>query len=254
MPRQRIINPEFWLDYEIASIENPNACLFYIGTWNFSDDYGVIENNPHKLKAQIFPYREVDVSELIDIFVKIGKFIPFKASGKNWLYVKNFLTFQKIKKPSKFRNPEYRPEPVGKEYGTSGEPVVSETKAVTKTKENNAASAAVPPDLSLNAEPESPQTTPPPPLFDSRAYLDKVESEDKREHVKLIATCAIEMGRKFPSEKAVSGFIARNSRVAMEMKEYPIDTIFRAIDDIKADRFYDNINWGLETILKKIAK
>jgi len=108
MARQRIINPEFWLDYEIASIENPNACLFYIGTWNFCDDYGVIENNALKLKAQIFPYREVNVAELIDIFVKNGKFILFESGGKSWIFVKNFLKFQKIRKPSQFRNPEYQ--------------------------------------------------------------------------------------------------------------------------------------------------
>lgn len=118
---------------------------------------------------------------------------------------------------------------------------------------NNATKVAPSSEVSLNANPSAtPEPTPPPP-FDSRSYLEKAES-DKREHVKLIATCAIEMGRKFPSEKAVSGFIARNSRVAMELKEYPIETIFEAIDAIKGDRFYDKINWGLETILKKIAK
>lgn len=156
MPRQRIINPEFWLDYEIASIENPNACLFYIGTWNFCDDYGVIENNAPKLKAQIFPYREVNVAELIDIFVKLGKFVLFEANGKSWIFVKNFLKFQKIKKPSQFRNPEYqeakneaKTEPVGKEWGTGGEPVGSESKTEsktkTKTKENSISCGAVAP-------------------------------------------------------------------------------------------------------------
>jgi hypothetical protein len=136
MPRQRIINPEFWLDYEIASIENPNACLFYIGTWNFSDDYGVVENNPHKLKAQIFPYRDVDVAELIDIFVKIGKFVPFEAEGKKWLLLKNFKKYQYVQKPSKFRNPEPPKEVLPDYYHTAIIPLPSEEKrreTVTKT-------------------------------------------------------------------------------------------------------------------------
>lgn len=143
MPRQRIINPEFWLDYEIASIENPNACLFYIGTWNFCDDYGVIENNAPKLKAQIFPYRDVNVAELIDIFIKVGKFIPFNADDKKWLLLKNFKKYQYIQKPSKFRNPEPPKDILPDYYHTTIIPLPSEekrreTETKLKRREENA--------------------------------------------------------------------------------------------------------------------
>ena len=136
MPRQRIINPEFWLDYEIASIENPNAQLFYIGIWNFSDDYGVIESNPQKLKAQIFPYRDVNTKELIDIFIGNGKLIEFEAEGKKWLFIKNFLKYQYINKPSKFRNPIPPKEILPEDSHTPTTPLPSEEKRrETKTKE-----------------------------------------------------------------------------------------------------------------------
>lgn len=104
MARQRIINPEFWLDEDIAYCDFTYR-LFYIGTWNFSDDYGVIENAPQKLKAQIFPYDDVSVQPIIDRLTEKKKYIPFEVDGKKYLFIKNFLKYQKVDKPSKFRYP-----------------------------------------------------------------------------------------------------------------------------------------------------
>lgn len=105
MARKRIIDPEFWLDEDIA-LCNFASRLFYIGTWNFSDDYGVIEDSVPKLKAQIFPYDDIDVKPLREKMLALKKLVPFEAQGKRWLYVRNFLKYQRVDKPSKNRNPE----------------------------------------------------------------------------------------------------------------------------------------------------
>lgn len=99
-----MINPDFWLDEEIGS--SSQACrLLYIGTWNHSDDYGVIECSPQKLKAQVFPYDDVDVRPLMDNLIALKKLLPFDVDGKKYLYIKNFLKYQKVDKPSQYRYP-----------------------------------------------------------------------------------------------------------------------------------------------------
>jgi hypothetical protein len=105
MARKRIIDPDFYLDEDLASCGFA-VKLFYIGTWNFADDYGVIEDSNLRLKAQIFPYDTIDVSQLRDKLVEIGKLVPFEAEGRKWLFVKNFLKYQRVDKPSNKRNPK----------------------------------------------------------------------------------------------------------------------------------------------------
>lgn len=104
MPRQRAINPEFWVDDKLSQL-SPLARLFYIGTWNFADDYGVIENNPVKLKILIFPYDSIDVTPLIAELVTSRRLLPYHSEGKNWFYIANFTKWQSVEKPSKWKNP-----------------------------------------------------------------------------------------------------------------------------------------------------
>lgn len=120
-----MIDPEFWLDEDITSLDDVYQ-LFYIGTWNFSDDYGVIEDSAKKLKAQVFPYRNIDVQPIIDKLKEIGKFLPFEANGKKWLYVKNFLKYQRVDKPSKNRNPKVPDYLVGEESESTQKPLIDE--------------------------------------------------------------------------------------------------------------------------------
>ena len=57
MARIRTIKPEFWEDEKLVML--PLGCrLFFIGTWNFADDLGVLRYNPVLLKSRIFPLDE----------------------------------------------------------------------------------------------------------------------------------------------------------------------------------------------------
>jgi len=150
MSRQRVINPEFWLDEEISQCDYV-VRLFYIGTWNFSDDYGVIEDNLPKLKAQIFPYEtSLDIEPHRNKLVEMGKLIPFEANSKKWLFIKNFLKWQKVEKPSKWQNPTPPLEIIGNTMielysGRSRGGVVSEVKRseVKRSEEKKMANAII---------------------------------------------------------------------------------------------------------------
>lgn len=127
MARKRMIDPEFWLDEEITGLSF-ECRLFYIGTWNFADDYGVVENSAKKLKAQIFPYDDVDCTKIIDKLVKMNKLVQFEADGKKWLYIRKFLKYQRVDKPSKYRNPEPPIEILDEDSESSQEPLIDEVK------------------------------------------------------------------------------------------------------------------------------
>ena len=125
-----MIAPEFWFDEEIGELDSDTQ-LTYIGTWNFADDYGVIEYAPKKIKVQIFPYKDVNVAKCLEALIKINKLIVFEAEGKKWLHIKNFLKNQTVDKPSKNRNPT---PPVPEQYPTTPRPVLDE---VSKGSEEN---------------------------------------------------------------------------------------------------------------------
>ena len=60
MARNRMLNPEFWLDEELAKL-SPYARLLYMGLWGICDDnYATFPNRPEWVKAQIFPYEKTD--------------------------------------------------------------------------------------------------------------------------------------------------------------------------------------------------
>lgn len=122
-----MVDPEFWLDEDITSLAYEYR-LFYIGTWNFSDDYGVVENSAKKLKAQIFPYDDVDCEKILEKLIKIKKLIPFEADGKQWLFIKKFLKYQRVDKPSRNRNPQAPKELLDEDYPTTPEPLLDEVK------------------------------------------------------------------------------------------------------------------------------
>lgn len=108
MARIRTIKPIHWSDKELSKITLP-AHLLWIATWNFSDDEGVIENDPLLLKSQIFPrrtdIRTEQVKEWIDQLVKARFMIPFTHDGEGYLLHRTFKIHQKIDKPQPSKIP-----------------------------------------------------------------------------------------------------------------------------------------------------
>lgn len=102
MARIRTVKPTHWNDKELSNITLP-AHLFWIATWNFSDDDGVFENDPLLLKSQIFPRRQdirVDqVNSWLDQLVKARFIVPFSYNGNSYYISRTFKTHQRIDKP-----------------------------------------------------------------------------------------------------------------------------------------------------------
>lgn len=108
MARIRTIKPEFWDDQKLAEM-GPEVQLLYIGTWNFSDDYGVVKGDPRWLRNKIFPYGSISQQKFdcyLHSLVTLHRLFQFEANGETFLYNPKFIEHQVINKPSKGRNPE----------------------------------------------------------------------------------------------------------------------------------------------------
>lgn len=83
MPRIRTIKAEFWTDSTMVLLPYP-VRLFYIGLWNFADDYGWLVDEPFRLKMQIFPGDPTfEVDSAIDLLIAAGRLNRFEDDDGN---------------------------------------------------------------------------------------------------------------------------------------------------------------------------
>ena len=101
MARIRTIKPDFWEDEKIGKLPIP-CRLFFIGCWNFADDFGVIKGNAVLLKSQIFPYdenlRASEIKKWIDALVDAQMLIPIIHAEESYYYIRTFRSHQIIDK------------------------------------------------------------------------------------------------------------------------------------------------------------
>jgi len=106
MARIRTVKPELWTDERVGEC-SVSARLLFIATWNFADDHGGLDRSAKQLKAQAFPYDNIDCEPLVQELLKVGLLIEYEAQGKKYLHIKGFRTHQKVEKPAKPRVPLY---------------------------------------------------------------------------------------------------------------------------------------------------
>jgi hypothetical protein len=83
-----------------------------MGLWGICDDnYATFPNRPEWVKAQVFPYEEVDIRALLVELSSKGKIILFISEEHHeFFYIKNFFKHQKIDRPSNPKYPEFKPD------------------------------------------------------------------------------------------------------------------------------------------------
>ena len=106
MARIRTVKPEYWTDERIGEC-SVSARLLFIATWNFADDHGGLNRSSKQLKAQAFPYDNIDCEPLIQELLNIGLLVEYEVEGKKYLHIKGFRTHQKVENPAKPRVPLY---------------------------------------------------------------------------------------------------------------------------------------------------
>lgn len=96
MARIRSIKPEFWSDPEVVAC-SPLARLLFVGSWNQADDFGVVKDDPERLRLQVLPADEVDADALVDELVKHNLLLRLTTpDGVKVLLIRTFCVHQKI--------------------------------------------------------------------------------------------------------------------------------------------------------------
>lgn len=96
MARIRSIKPEFWTDPDIVALPIATR-LAFVGMWNHADDYGVLKDDPARLKLQILPADDIDFAGVVDELVESGHLLRRVASdGTKLLVIRTFCVHQKI--------------------------------------------------------------------------------------------------------------------------------------------------------------
>lgn len=106
MPRIRNIKPEFWSDERITDLDSPWDRLLFIGLWNFVDDHGYTRYSPRRIKMQVFPGDDVDVTaglarllaaRLIDAYEVAD---DHEDAGDVVLHVRHWARHQRVSHPA----------------------------------------------------------------------------------------------------------------------------------------------------------
>ncbi len=87
MARLRTIKPEFWTDDKIGEC-SPTARLLLIASLNFADDYGGLDRSSRQLKAQAFPYDQIDCEPLVLELIHHGLLIEYEVADRKYLHIK----------------------------------------------------------------------------------------------------------------------------------------------------------------------
>jgi hypothetical protein len=102
MARIRTIKPEFWIDEQLTEC-SPWARLLFIGLWNFADDQGYVDDKPKRIKAQVFPNDDLDVSPLLEELVSRGRLVRYDSPVGPVLHIRTWTKHQRVDKAGKAR-------------------------------------------------------------------------------------------------------------------------------------------------------
>lgn len=98
--RARDIKPGFFKNDQLAECSMA-ARLLFPGLWMLADREGRLENRPRKIKAEIFPFDDVDVAALLAELDRAGLIRTYEAEGKALVWIPQFRRHQSPHKNEK---------------------------------------------------------------------------------------------------------------------------------------------------------
>jgi len=120
MARSRNIKPGFFLNDKLAECD-PLARLLFAGLWCIADREGRLEDRPKRIKAEILPYDNCDVDNLLNQLAKHGFILRYTVDGERYIQVINFSKHQNphIREPESIIPPPPEQELASYEHHTS---------------------------------------------------------------------------------------------------------------------------------------
>jgi hypothetical protein len=119
MARKRMIDPSFWEDEKLGTLE-PMARLLFMGLISQADDEGRLKGHPSLLRSIIFPYdHDITLPQLDDWLTLLSadnrKLITrYEVDNQKYIFIRNFKKHQTINKPQKSKLPS-----IPEDYGST---------------------------------------------------------------------------------------------------------------------------------------
>ena len=126
--RARNIKPGFFKNDALAELDFAGRLLF-IGLWGLADREGRLEDRPKKVKAEVFPYDEVDVDEFLTELAKRNFILRYCVEGGRYIQI---VHFDKHQNPHPREAPSTIPAPAGSCQGNAQDmPIRAESPSLT---------------------------------------------------------------------------------------------------------------------------
>lgn len=93
MSRSRNLKPAFFKNEDLAEVKFQYRLLFQ-GLWCLADREGRLENRPKRIKAELFPYDNVDIEIGLSDLEKHGFVTLYDVGGSKYIEVNNFRKHQ----------------------------------------------------------------------------------------------------------------------------------------------------------------
>lgn len=93
MGRTRSIRPGFFLNEKLAEVE-PLGRLLFAGLWTIADKRGRLEDRPRRIKAELLPYDDCDVDNLLNELSTGGFIHRYIVKGERYIEIVNFEKHQ----------------------------------------------------------------------------------------------------------------------------------------------------------------
>jgi len=118
MARARNIKPGFFLNDELAEIE-PLGRLLFAGLWTIADREGRLEDRAKKIRAEVLPYDDCNVEELLCNLAEHGFIIRYRVGNEKYIQITNFSKHQNPHKNEKESDIPPFDETAHEKYSTS---------------------------------------------------------------------------------------------------------------------------------------
>jgi len=121
MARARNLKPGFFVNEYLGTCD-PLEALLFEGLWTLSDRFGLLENRPLRIKAQIFPYRNLSPQEITRFVQNLsgaGFLNLYSVDGVEYIEICNFSKHQNPHKNEKGGEIPKPPQPPENKEGDS---------------------------------------------------------------------------------------------------------------------------------------
>lgn len=102
MARQRMIQPEIWIDSGFLEMSD-RARLLWIGMISFADDEGRGQGSSKSLKAAIFPGDDISSTDVDALKAEVAKHVRvefYDVDGQTYYQIEKWSQYQKISHPN----------------------------------------------------------------------------------------------------------------------------------------------------------